>query len=418
MARHSGVRGGWMAGMAGTVGAVVLLVAVAAASVAGASSTISEQQLAGIQLPPGFRINVFAEGLGYVRMMAFTPAGDLVAISSSRTLGGQGCGGGSCTADDGRVFLLADRDGDGVADRTVTLMDGLDRPSGLAYRDGALYLSVWGRVLRVPERDGTFQADDGQTIVGDLPVGPSHWSRTIAFGPDGKMYVHAGSSCNVCDEEHERRAAITQYNPDGSGQRVFARGLRNAVGLAFQPGTGELWATNNQRDLAGDDFPPEYVSIVRDGDHFGWPFCHVGVPDPEFGHLGSCADTRSPTVLLPAHSAPLGLAFYTGQQFPAEYRGDLFVALHGSWNRTNPQGYKVVRVAMTGGMPGTVSDFATGWLPADGGCNNSAADLARNVPICRGDAWGRPVDLVVGPDGSLFLSDDQVGVIYRITYAP
>ena len=397
---------------------VAVVSALGAAVALGSNSTVTEQQLAQLQVPPGFRIDVFAEGLGYVRMMALTPAGDLVATSSTRALAGQGCGGGSCIADDGRLFLLPDRDGNGVADTTTVLMDGLDRPSGIAYHDGALYTSVWGRVLRVPERDGTFRGEDAETVVGDLPTGPSHWSRTIAFDRAGKMYVHAGSSCNVCVEENERRAAITQYNADGTGARIFARGLRNAVGLAFHPSTGELWATNNQRDLLTDDFPPEYVSVVRDGDHFGWPYCHVGVPDPEYGHLGSCGETRAPTVLLPAHTAPLGLAFYTGQQFPAEHRGDLFVALHGSWNRADPHGYKVVRVPMTGGVPGPVQDFATGWLPTPPSCNNAAADAGRDATICRGDAWGRPVDLAVGPDGALYLSDDQAGVIYRITYAP
>ena len=410
--------GGWGARLARLLGATLVVSALGAAAALGAGSSVTEQQLAQVQLPPGFRINVFAEGLGYVRMMALTPAGDLIATASARVPAGQGCGGGSCVADDGRVFLLPDRDGDGVADTTTVLMDGLDRPSGIAYHDGALYLTVWGRVLRVPERDGAFRPEDAQTIVGDLPIGPSHWSRTIAFDRAGKMYVHAGSSCNVCVEEDERRAAITQYNADGSGQRLFARGLRNAVGLAFHPTTGELWATNNQRDLLGDDIPPEYVSVVRDGDHFGWPFCHVGIPDPDYGYRGSCSEARTPTVLLPAHTAPLGLAFYTGQQFPAEYRGDLFVALHGSWNRADPHGYKVVRVPMAGGVPGPVQDFASGWLPELPSCANSPADAGRDATICRGNAWGRPVDLVVGRDGSLFLSDDVAGVIYRITYAP
>lgn len=401
---------------------VALLAALAAAALSwpvarAVPARVDEQQLATLQLPPGFRINVFAEGLGYVRFLAFSPQGDLVATSSSREVAGPNCSGGVCVPNDGRVFVLPDRDGDGVADQVLVFADGLDRPQGIAFHNGVLYVAETGRVLRLLDRDGDGVADTVEVVVPNLPVGPGHWSRNIAFGPDGKLYVHVGSSCNVCQEEDERRAAILQYNPDGSGERIFARGLRNAVGITFHPTTGELWVTNNGRDLLGDDFPPEFVTVVRDGDHFGWPFCNVGVPDPDFGPLGDCAQTRLPLVLLPPHSAPLGLAFYTGQQFPAEYHGDLFVALHGSWNRTEPVGYKVVRIRMAGGAPGAVEDFITGWLPTDWACANRPGDEARGTAVCRATAWGRPVGLAVGPDGALYLSDDLAGVIYRITYA-
>ena len=214
------------------------------------------------------------------------------------------------------------------------------------------------------------------------------------------MFVSVGSSCNVCAESDPRRAAILRNNPDGSGMEIFSFGLRNAVGITFRPGTDELWATNNGRDILGDDLPPETINLVRQGDDFGWPRCHAGrIVDPDFGEAGACAGVALPEVEMQAHSAPLGLAFYAGVQFPPEFHGDLFVAFHGSWNRSVPTGYKVVRIPMQDGRPGPVEDFAVGWLKADG------------------NAWGRPVDVITGADGSLFVSDDDGGRIWRIFYA-
>ena len=400
--------------------ALALATTLGGAVAAAAPGRVSEQQLGAIQLPPGFRINVYAEGLGYARMMAFNGQGGLLVTAPSQDLAGDTCNGGGCARNAGRVYLLPDRDRDGVADRTVVLADGLDRPHGIAYHEGAIYVAEHGRVVRLPDRQEPIAPSDVEVVVADLPINPgsSHWTRTLAFGLDGKLYVSAGSNCNVCEVPDERLATVLVHEADGSGQRIFARGLRNAVGLAVDPRSGTLWASINMRDLVGDDFPPELLTEVRDGDHFGWPFCNAGTPDPDFGHLGDCTQTRPPTLFLPAHSAPLGMAFYTGQQFPAEYRGDLFVALHGSWNRSRPQGYKVVRVPMTHGMAGLAQDFASGWLPAEANCNNRPADAERNTGICRADVWGRPVALAVGPDGAMYLSDDTSGVIYRITYAP
>jgi glucose/arabinose dehydrogenase len=353
-------------------------------------------------------------------MLAFSPQGDLVATSPSPDNGEGQCGGGSCGHNLGRVLMLPDRDGDGVADRTITLAEGLDRPHGIAYHDGALYVAEHGRLIRLPARDSALGPADVEVVVPNLPINPGngHWTRTLAIAPNGTVYVSAGSSCNVCEEDEPRRAAVLQYNRDGSGERILARGLRNAVGIAVDPTRGSLWATVNQRDLLGDDFPPDYVTVVQEGDHFGWPFCHSGVPDPEYGYLGDCSQTRAPSVFVGSHTAPLGLAFYSGQQFPAEYRGDLFVALHGSWNRTEPQGYKVVRIPMAGGTPGSVQDFITGFLPTQPGCNNRPADASRGTAICRADAWARPVGLAVGPDGAMYVSDDRGGTILRVTYAP
>jgi len=237
--------------------------------------------------------------------------------------------------------------------------------------------------------------------VKSLPAGGGHWTRTVVFGPDGRMYVSVGSSCNVCRESDRRRAAILRYAADGSGEEVFASGLRNAVGLAFRPGTGVLWATVNERDWRGDDVPPDYVTEVKEGTFHGWPDCMVvggrAVPDDRFARGARCDRVTPPTVEIQAHSAPIGLAFYTGTQFPAEYRDSLFVAFRGSWNRAVATGYKVVRIRFRDGRPAGVEDFATGWL--DGA-----------------SSWGRPVDLIVGRDGALYLSDQGAGRIYRIHY--
>jgi glucose/arabinose dehydrogenase len=222
----------------------------------------------------------------------------------------------------------------------------------------------------------------------------------LLFSPDWEtLYVSVGSSCNVCREEDPRRAAILAYNPDGSNERVFATGLRNAVGLALNPESGEIWATNNGRDWLGDDLPPETVYLVRENGDYGWPRCHVGrIVDPEFGSPDGCSNVVDPAVEMQAHTAPLGLDFYTGDAFPLPYRGDLFIALHGSWNRSVPVGYKVVRIPMQQGKPGPVQDFVTGWLEEDG------------------SNWGRPVGVITGADGALYISDDSGGRVYRVAF--
>jgi len=301
----------------------------------------------------------------------------------------------------GRILALPDDDGDGRADRAIPVLEGLDLPHGLAFHAGALYVAETGRILRVAYDPATRQAVGAPSVVvPDLPGRGAHWTRTIAFGPDGRLYVSVGSSCNNCEERDPRRAAITRYQADGTGGAPFATGLRNAVGLAFRPGRDELWATVNGRDWLGDDRPAEYVTRVEPGGFYGWPACHWDMdglfPDPDLGRPERCREVARPSLLYQPHSAPLGLVFYDGAQFPAEYRGDLFVALHGSWNRSTPVGYTVIRVRLDGGTP-RAEDFAVGWLDGRRG-------------------WGRPVDLAVAPDGSLFLSDDQQGLVYRIRY--
>ena len=338
-----------------------------------------------LKLPPGFAIDVFADKVGSVRFMAFDPAGTLLVSESSA----------------GRVLALPDKNGDGKADAVKVVVKDLDQPHGLAFRDGALVIAETSRVQRFAYDPGAMKASQ-PTLLARLPGSGGHWTRTVVFGADGAMYVSVGSSCNVCRESDQRRAAILRYNADGSGERLFSTGLRNAVGLAIHPVTGALWATVNERDWRGDDVPPDYVTEVRDGSRHGWPDCmtvrgKVQV-DTSFIKGAKCDDVVPPTLEIQAHSAPIGLAFYTGTQFPEEYRGSLFVAYRGSWNRTMPTGYKIVRIRFHDGHPTSApEDFATGWLEGT-------------------SAWGRPVDLVVGRDGALYLSDQGAGRIYRIAY--
>jgi glucose/arabinose dehydrogenase len=338
-----------------------------------------------INLPSGFGISVFASGLNTPRNIAIGPDGELYVAERGR----------------GRIIRLADRNHDGVSDGIEVIAEGFNTPSSLAfYKDGSLYVSTPTQVFRLtqPDANGVFQKRD--VVIDGLSGPQDHFTRTLLFSPDwASLFIQIGSSCNVCQESDTRRATIMRFNSDGSGGAVYARGLRNAVGITFRPGTNELWTTNNGTDNLGDDKPPDTIQIVQQGQDYGWPRCHAGtIVDPQFGGADGCNGVAKPLVEIQAHSAALGLTFYSGTKFPAEYRGELFVALHGSIFRSVPTGYKVVRIHLSNGQPsGGVQDFATGWLRGGG-------------------AFGRPVDLVTAPDGSLFVSDDSGGRIYRIFF--
>jgi glucose/arabinose dehydrogenase len=331
-----------------------------------------------LRVPGGFKIAIFAQNLQGVRYLALGPDR---AIYASQTASGL-------------IVKLTDRNNDGVSDTTISVARGLHGPFGIAFRGDTMYVAEERDVIR-------FDPGRAQpaTVISGIPSG-GHSTRTILFGSDGKLYLSVGSSCNLCDERDSLRAAVSQFNRDGSGGRIFAKGLRNTVGMAFNPTSGELWGNNNDRDNLGDDIPPEHVNIIKDGRNYGWPQCYLpGKQNPEYGSA-DCSQVEPPAITVQAHSAPLGLAFYTGSRFPADYRGDAFMTLHGSWNRTVPTGAKVVRVQVdSGGRRATgVDDFITGWQRPDG------------------SRWGRPVGLLVLPDGSLLVSDDMGGKIWRVSY--
>jgi glucose/arabinose dehydrogenase len=351
-------------------------------NLAGVVAKGEEEQ---IQLPAGFRAQIFARDLNGPRFIAFSPDGILHVADRGKD----------------RIVALPDVNGDGLADEVRVVAENLESPHSLVFHDDALYAGVPTGVIRLQDSDGDGVYERQITLIDDYPTG-GHSTRTVIFLPDGRMAVSVGSSCNVCEEEDSRRAAVLIYDgPQATGERTFAGGLRNAVGLALHPDTGEIWATNNGRDMMGDDLPPETIEILGDGTDHGWPRCHSGrIEDPDYGFPGACDGVTGPLVEMQAHSAPLGMAFYTEGAFPPEYQGDLFIAFHGSWNRSVPTGYKVVRLPLDGQTPvGPVEDFATGWLDEE----------TKQVS-------GRPVGLAVGPDGALYVSDDNGGFIYRIDY--
>jgi glucose/arabinose dehydrogenase len=346
-----------------------------------------------LYLPKGFRINVFAEG-GFrePRWMALAPNGD-VFLADSRA---------------NSVIVLRDANKDGVAEERFVFSNKLSQPFGMAFHDNWFYVANTNSIVRFKYRPGQTTAEgEPEKLVELTPGGYNqHWTRNILFSPDGtKMFVSIGSATNVSVEADPRRAAISVYDPDGKDHRIYASGLRNPIGLAWNPKTGELWTAVNERDGLGDDLVPDYVTSVKDGGFYGWPFSYIG-QNEEPRRKGERPDLVSkaivPDILLTSHSAALGIVFYTGRMFPKEYQGDAFVALHGSWNRQKLTGYKIIRIRFKNGrlISNSYEDFVSGWLPDE----NS------------NEVWGRPVGLLVAADGSLLITDDGANKVWRLSY--
>jgi glucose/arabinose dehydrogenase len=332
--------------------------------------------------PDGLAVELWASGLPNARFLRITPLGD-VLVSLPRS---------------GRVVLV-ERERDGRAGVVRTLLEGLDRPHGIDLHEGWLYVGETGAVVRV-RFDPAQRRTEGpiERVVEGLPAGGNHWTRTVRFGPDGWMYVSVGSSCNVCIEDDPRRAAILRFRPDGSDGEIFATGLRNSVGLAWRPADGELYATDNGRDLLGDDLPPCELNRIVAGGFYGWPFAYGDrVPDPDLGagRAAEIAGSIPPVHAFRAHNAPLGITFLESERWPASLRGAAVVALHGSWNRTRKDGYQVVSLHWA--TDGTIEErpFLSGFLRDE-------------------EVLGRPVDVAEGPAGELFVSDDYAGALYRV----
>lgn len=350
------------------------------------------------QVPPGFKVEQIATGLENPRLIVTAPNGDLFIAESSP----------------GRVRVLRGVDGAGKGTTLEVFATGLKRPFGIAfYPPGPnpqfVYVSNTDSVVRFSYQNGELKARGRAETIATLPGGGllhggGHWTRDIVFSKDGKkMFVSVGSHSNVSDDSAEdHRADILEFNPDGSSERIYASGIRNAVGIAIHPTTGELWASVNERDDLGDDLVPDYITHVVDGGFYGWPWYYIG-PNQDPRHAGKRPELREkvlvPDVLLQSHSASLQMTFYTGAQFPAQYRGDGFAAEHGSWNRSKRTGYKIIRVPLHNGKAtGEYEDFVTGFVTADG------------------KVWGRPVGVTVAADRSLVFTDDASNTVWRVSY--
>jgi glucose/arabinose dehydrogenase len=340
-----------------------------------------------LKLPEGFEISIFADSVVNARSLAYSPSGTLFVSTRS----------------EGNVYALQDTDGDYIVDKRYTILQGGNMPNGVAFRDGDLYIAEVNRILKISDIESKLDHPGTPEIVYDkYPTDKHHGWKYIAFGPNGKLYVPVGAPCNICESKEPVYASMTRMNVDGTGMEVVHSGIRNSVGFDWHPVTKKLYFTDNGRDLMGDDMPEcELNYAPNDNMHFGYPYCHQGdTPDPEFGKTRKCDEFTPPAAKLGPHTAPLGMTFYTGAQFPQMYKNQIFVARHGSWNRSKKSGYDIILATLN--AEGIVTDtqpFITGWLDEN-----------------TDDVWGRPVDMEILPDGSMLISDDYADVIYRVYY--
>ncbi len=341
--------------------------------------------LAKLNLPENFQISVFAQ-VKNARSMSLSENGTLFVGNRQED----------------KVYAVRDTDNDGVADEKYIIAEGLDMPNGVAFKDGDLYVAENSRIIKFTDIENNLSNPPAFEVIYDqFPTDNSHGWKYIAFGPDGKLYVPVGAPCNICDPEKDIYASITRMNADGSDLEIYAEGIRNTVGFTWHPTNGNLYFTDNGRDMLGDSIPPCEINVATEkGQHFGYPFCHGGtIADPEFGGKGNCADTKKPYKNLAAHVAPLGIKFYTADLFPTKYQNQIFIAEHGSWNRTNKIGYRIQMVSNTPNGEPNYETFINGWLNEE-----------------EQEAWGRPVDIILDKNGGMLISDDYAGLIYRVTY--
>lgn len=362
-----------------------LFLATVVASCPAAADADPRALLKGIKLPSGFEIALYAERVPGARQLALGDDGTVYAG----------------TIDEGKVLALRDQDRDGYAEKVLTVASGLNMPNGVAFYHGDLYIGEISRIVKLPEITDRWEQPPPPVPVADVyPNERVHAWKYLRVGPDGKLYAPVGAPCDLCLSDNPVFATLTRLDLDGKNLEIYASGIRNTVGFDWHPITGELYFSDNGVDGLGEDLPPDELNRVpAAGLHFGYPYCHAGdIPDAQYGLLKTCGPFTGPAWKFPAHAAPLAIHFYRGQLFPNDYRGHLFVAQHGSWNRQKPAGYRVALVRFKEGLPVAEEVFAEGWLDADG------------------KPWGRPVDLLELADGSLLLSDDLLGVVYRITY--
>ena len=349
------------------------------------STLAGKYNLDKIRLPPGFSISLYAE-VPDARSITLSPSGILYVGNRSGN----------------KVYAVTDENKDGIGDKVYTVASGLNTPNGVAFKDGNLYIATISKILRLDNIETRLSNPPPPVVVYDkYPTETHHGWKFISFGPDGKLYVPVGAPCNNCDRKEPIYASITRINADGTGLEIYARGIRNTVGFAWNPISKQLWFTENGRDNLGNDVPADELNTAPQANmHFGYPYCHQGnIPDPEYGKGKNCSDYTPPVALLGPHVAALGMRFYTGNMFDSSYKNQVFIAEHGSWNRSEPIGYRVTMVKFdNSGKSIGYSTFADGWLQPSG------------------KVLGRPVDVEMMPDGSMLVSDDYSGAIYKIVY--